>query len=232
MDKNNILWIDDLNLLFNDSKYMNFFPQKSETLNEQINSAVRFCIYAIVLCIIFGNQKKIPILLITAITTLTLYGKEKNKLNEDDQPADDYEEVNEDDQSEVDDIKGSNHGSNQSIYGSNQSIYGSNQSIYGNNQFNPSNSQSDSQSNTNWDYAYDTTSNAPINISNFDTTTNTNAYDPKFFQDVNDMLSLREDEIKSSIMPFDPDAQSKLAKQLYDLPQTNKEKSIEQMWAF
>ena len=75
MDKNNyIFWLDDPTILYKNNAYTKFIPSADMTRIEQLNAVSRFCLYAIILMVIFGYRNSwlyVPI--IGLIFTVVLY---------------------------------------------------------------------------------------------------------------------------------------------------------------
>ena len=66
----NLFWLDEPSILYRNKNYLNFFPQYEMTRVEQLNAITRFCIYSILLLIIFGRNEKwiyIPIIIIILV---------------------------------------------------------------------------------------------------------------------------------------------------------------------
>ena len=68
------LWYNDLNELFIRDKILDFIPSLDESLNDQVNSIVRFCFYAILLNLVLGGSVIIVIVLVIVILMITYYG--------------------------------------------------------------------------------------------------------------------------------------------------------------
>jgi len=61
-------WLDDINILFIDNNKYNFVPTKEMTLIQKLNAITRFCIYGIILGLLFGfNEFMIYLLMIIII---------------------------------------------------------------------------------------------------------------------------------------------------------------------
>ncbi len=82
----NTFWTNDPSILYLNDNYLIFFPKYDMTRVEQLNAMTRFCIYALILILIFyGNTKWLFIPLIGLIMIIVLYniynndpkGKEK-----------------------------------------------------------------------------------------------------------------------------------------------------------
>lgn len=77
--KRNIFWMDDPTILYSNGNYLSFFPQSEMTRAEQLNSLTRFCIYLIILMILFyGSTKWLYIPIIGIIMIIILYYIYKN----------------------------------------------------------------------------------------------------------------------------------------------------------
>lgn len=71
----NKFWLQDPKILYTDQNYLRFVPTHNMTNVQKLNAITRFCIYSIILLIIFGMTKKwiyIPIMII--IFSLCIYG--------------------------------------------------------------------------------------------------------------------------------------------------------------
>lgn len=65
-----IFWMDDLSVLYKDGNYINFFPRAGMTRVEQLNALSRFCIYSIILLLLFNRNSSyfyIPLVLLVLI---------------------------------------------------------------------------------------------------------------------------------------------------------------------
>lgn len=58
MDKKSkyIFWLDNMSVLYEDNKYLEFFPSSKMTRIEQLNALTRLCIYSIILMLIFKKE--------------------------------------------------------------------------------------------------------------------------------------------------------------------------------
>ena len=66
-------WMDDLRELYQNSNYLKFFPKYEMTRAEQLNAITRFCLYFILLIIIFDKNEDwlyIPITIIVLVVIL------------------------------------------------------------------------------------------------------------------------------------------------------------------
>jgi hypothetical protein len=68
-----LFWLDNIEILYKDNQYLNFIPSQSMTKVEQLNSITRFCIYYIVLLLLFNKSVTMiyfPIFIIILIILL------------------------------------------------------------------------------------------------------------------------------------------------------------------
>lgn len=72
---NNTFWLDDINILFSEKNKYIFFPMQNMTLIEKLNAITRFCIYGIILGLIFGFNRLIIYLLMIIIIICILVVK-------------------------------------------------------------------------------------------------------------------------------------------------------------
>lgn len=69
-----IFWMDDIKQLYIDNKYLNFYPKFESTRVEQLNAITRFCIYFIIISLIFNKDIKWLYFPITGIIlTVVIY---------------------------------------------------------------------------------------------------------------------------------------------------------------
>ena len=59
----NVFWLNDITTLYKDKKYLQFIPNSSMTRIEQLNSITRFCIYLLILFLLFDDSSDNWILL-------------------------------------------------------------------------------------------------------------------------------------------------------------------------
>jgi hypothetical protein len=59
----NVFWLNDITTLYKDKKYLQFIPNSSMTRIEQLNSITRFCIYLLILFLLFDDRSDNWILL-------------------------------------------------------------------------------------------------------------------------------------------------------------------------
>ena len=72
--KRNIFWIDDPSVLYANDGYLKFFPEFEMTKVEQLNALTRFCIYAIILLLLFyGRTKWLYVPIIGILIIIILY---------------------------------------------------------------------------------------------------------------------------------------------------------------
>lgn len=72
-DKNKF-WINEPKILYEDDGYLKFIPTADMTYIQKLNALSRFCIYSIILLIIFGKSKKwiyVPLVLLILILVLS-----------------------------------------------------------------------------------------------------------------------------------------------------------------
>ena len=53
MENKNLFWTNNFKILYNNENYLNFLPNKSMSRFEQLNAITRFCLYLIILCLLF-----------------------------------------------------------------------------------------------------------------------------------------------------------------------------------
>lgn len=66
-DKKHIFWLKDFRILYTDNNYLDFIPSKDMSRVQQLNSIMRFCIYFLILLLLFGKSEQwyfLPIILI------------------------------------------------------------------------------------------------------------------------------------------------------------------------
>ena len=51
-------WLDDFSILYNNDNYLNFFPKKNTSRNEQLNSITRFFLYMMIIFYAFDLDEK------------------------------------------------------------------------------------------------------------------------------------------------------------------------------
>ena len=74
------LWLNDISILISKERFIEFFPTKDMTLNEQLNSIVRLCLYiSIVLMIVKNNYIYIYVFIGSLLITALVYLLNKNK---------------------------------------------------------------------------------------------------------------------------------------------------------
>ena len=61
-NNNDVFWLDDITILFKDCNYIKFLPTKDMTRIEQLNSLTLFCIYLLIIFIIFDTDKQLLLL--------------------------------------------------------------------------------------------------------------------------------------------------------------------------
>ena len=67
-------WINDISILWYNDRLIEFFPTKSQTVEERLNSIVRLAIYTSCLLYIYNNNYRyFFIAIITAILTYYVY---------------------------------------------------------------------------------------------------------------------------------------------------------------
>lgn len=76
-------WYDNWKILYQEDKYLDFMPNSSMTMCEKINAVVRFCIYFIILSLIFNKSQRILVLPVLVIF-ITIILKNKTTENFDD----------------------------------------------------------------------------------------------------------------------------------------------------
>ena len=73
MSSNEKFWMDDLRELYQNNNYLKFFPRYEMTRTEQLNAITRFCLYFIILILIFDKNEDwlyIPITIIVLVVIL------------------------------------------------------------------------------------------------------------------------------------------------------------------
>jgi len=66
-------WMNNFNILYKDGKYTHFFPKYNMSRNEQLNAITRFCIYFILIIVMFQRHQDWLYLPITMITLVVLF---------------------------------------------------------------------------------------------------------------------------------------------------------------
>lgn len=81
-NKNEIFWLDNYRVLYENDSYVNFFPQKNMSYFEKLNSITRFSIYMFLTLLFLGDTNKknikwlyLPIIIV--LGTIFLYKLEK-----------------------------------------------------------------------------------------------------------------------------------------------------------
>lgn len=78
-------WLDDYKVLYKDTNYLYFFPTNTMSRIEQLNAISRFCIYLLILFLLFSNDSNwlyVPIvllMLVVAFYYIDQYDKLVNK---------------------------------------------------------------------------------------------------------------------------------------------------------
>lgn len=79
-------WMDNISILYKDGNYTKFVPTYNSTREDQLNAITRFCLYFIILSLIFNTGENFLYLPITIITLTILFNyvdkldpKKKNK---------------------------------------------------------------------------------------------------------------------------------------------------------
>ena len=76
-------WYDDITILVKKDKLLNFIPNKNATLNENLNSSVRFIIYLSLLLVLYTkNYNYIIIIVLAFIVTYIINNEKYNKIIE------------------------------------------------------------------------------------------------------------------------------------------------------
>ena len=76
-------WYDDITILVKKDKLLNFIPNKNATLNENLNSGVRFIIYLSLLLVLYTKNYNYIILIVLAFIVTYIINNEKyNKIIE------------------------------------------------------------------------------------------------------------------------------------------------------
>ena len=75
-----IYWYEDVSVLYKNDKYLDFIPNSKMNYNEKINAMVRFCVYAIILSLIFNKSQRILILPILLILMTKIISKKNRKI--------------------------------------------------------------------------------------------------------------------------------------------------------
>ena len=65
-------WMDDLRELYQNNNYLKFFPRYEMTRTEQLNAITRFCLYFIILIILFDKNEDWLYLPITVIVLVVI----------------------------------------------------------------------------------------------------------------------------------------------------------------
>lgn len=77
-------WLEDITILFKNDKYINYIPTSDSSRIEQLNAITRFCIYSIILMLLFGYDSKYLYIPITIITiTIIIYYLHNNDVEKD-----------------------------------------------------------------------------------------------------------------------------------------------------
>jgi len=74
-DKNKeIFWMDDIKQLYINNNYLNFYPKYESTRAEQLNAITRFCIYFIIVALIFNkNIRWLYLPIVGILLTVVMY---------------------------------------------------------------------------------------------------------------------------------------------------------------
>ena len=83
MENKNLFWTNNFKILYNNENYLNFLPNKSMSRFEQLNAITRFCLYLIILCLLFGVDRiwyQIPLIIIILIVVLVHINIIKNNI--------------------------------------------------------------------------------------------------------------------------------------------------------
>ena len=210
------LWYDDMNELFYHDKILDFIPSQDETLNDQVNSIVRFCLYAIALTILTKCSWIIVLVMMIIIVMVTYYGLAVNKyISQSHQPIVSSEPVV-----------------------NPPPVESPVESPVPDETLPPpiqtSTPQESPESLSELPYANDFTNPVGFNINNsYENRTITNSYNPKYFVNVEDSLDKMIHEKKNDRIQPNLEDRNKLAKSLFDSQGDGlKQKSIQQMWKF
>ena len=74
-------WYDDITILVKKDKLLNFIPNKNATLNENLNSSVRFIIYLSLLLVLSTKNYNYIILIVLAFIITYIINNEKYNKN-------------------------------------------------------------------------------------------------------------------------------------------------------
>ena len=75
-------WLDDFSILYNNDNYLNFFPKKNTSRNEQLNSITRFFLYMMIIFYAFDlDEKYIYIPFSFIVATSLIYCSHDNTKN-------------------------------------------------------------------------------------------------------------------------------------------------------
>ena len=77
-------WFDDISILYRNEKYLDFIPNSRMNYNEKINAIVRFCIYSIILSLVFNKSQRILILPIIVIIITKIISKKVENYSQND----------------------------------------------------------------------------------------------------------------------------------------------------
>lgn len=84
MSNNDIFWIDNIMILFDNKELTSFLPSNNMTLNQKLNSIVRFCLYlSILLIFLKRNYLYFYIFIFSLFITYFIYYFENEKKNDD-----------------------------------------------------------------------------------------------------------------------------------------------------
>jgi len=72
-DRKYIFWLDDINVLFKNNNYLDFFPRYESSREEQLNSITRFAIYLLTLSIILNLDEKYIYISLTLVVFTILF---------------------------------------------------------------------------------------------------------------------------------------------------------------